>query len=95
MAKIEVLSRNDGTKYIIQLLDGNGKLQQERRDVTGGTVQFNYIPAGDMKFRVIEDLNGNGRWDTGNVVERRQPERAELYANADGQDTFEIGRAHV
>ncbi len=88
MAKIEVLSRNDGTKYIIQLLDGNSKLQQERRDVTGGTVQFNYIPAGDMKFRVIEDLNGNGRWDTGNVVERRQPERAELYANADGQDTF-------
>ena len=88
VAKIEVLSRNDGTKYIIQLLDGNGKLQQERRDVTGGTVQFNYIPAGDMKFRVIEDLNGNGRWDTGNVVERRQPERAELYANADGQDTY-------
>ncbi len=88
VAKIEVLSRNDGTKYIIQLLDGNSKLQQERRDVTGGTVQFNYIPAGDMKFRVIEDLNGNGRWDTGNVVERRQPERAELYANADGQDTF-------
>ena len=88
VAKIEVLSRNDGTKYIIQQLDGNGKLQQERRDVTGGTVQFNYIPAGDMKFRVIEDLNGNGRWDTGNVVERRQPERAELYANADGPDTF-------
>ena len=36
----------------------------------------------------IEDKNGNGKWDTGNVVERRQPERAEIYANDEGEDTF-------
>ena len=43
---------------------------------------------GEIKFRVIEDRNGNGKWDSGNVVERLQPERAEIYANDQGEDTF-------
>lgn len=86
--KIHVRGRDDGSKYIIQLLDGNNALKQEKRDVETGDVQFNFVPAGDIKFRVIEDRNGNGRWDTGNVVERRQPERAEMYADEKGEDTF-------
>ena len=86
--KIHVNGRDDGTKYIVQLLDGNNALKQERRDVTTGDIQFNYVPAGEIKFRVIEDRNGNGKWDTGNLVERRQPERAEIYANDEGEDTF-------
>ena len=86
--KIRVNGRDDGTKYIVQLLDGNNALKQERRDVVTGDIQFNYVPAGEIKFRVIEDKNGNGKWDTGNLVERRQPERAEIYANDEGEDTF-------
>ena len=86
--KIRVNGRDDGTKYIVQLLDGHNALKQERRDVVTGDIQFNYVPAGEIKFRVIEDKNGNGKWDTGNLVERRQPERAEIYANDEGEDTF-------
>ena len=56
--------------------------------MTTGDIQFNYVPAGEIKFRIIEDRNGNGKWDTGNLVERRQPERAEIYANDEGEDTF-------
>lgn len=41
-----------------------------------------------MKFRIIEDMNDNGRWDTGNLVERRQPERAEYYMDDKNIDTF-------
>lgn len=55
-----------------------------RRAICG----FDYVPAGEIRLRVIEDLNGNGRWDSGNLVERRQPERAEMYVNADGESTF-------
>ncbi len=86
--KIDVKGKPDGTKYIIQLLGSNGSLLQEKRDAGEGVCQFNYVPAGEVMFRVIEDANGNGRWDSGSVVERRQPERAEMYSNADGQDTF-------
>jgi uncharacterized membrane protein YgcG len=35
-------------------------------------------------LRVIEDLNGNGKWDTGDMVLMRQPERSEIYKNDDG-----------
>ena len=85
---IHVRGRDDGTKYIVQLLDGSNALKQEKRDVTTGDIRFNYVPAGEIKFRVIEDRNGNGKWDSGNVVERLQPERAEIYANDQGEDTF-------
>ena len=78
----------DQTKYIVQLLDGSGALKQEKRDVTSGDLRFNYVPAGDIRFRVIEDVNGNGRWDTGDLVARRQPERAEMFVNDQGEDTF-------
>ena len=86
--KIRITGGNDSTRYIIQLLDANNALKQEKRDLRTGDVQFNYVPAGEIKFRIIEDRNGNGRWDTGNLVERRQPERAEIYTNGEGEDTF-------
>ena len=63
-------------------------MKQERRDVKAGDIQFNYVPAGEIQFRVIEDRNGNGRWDTGDLVARRQPERAEMYVNDAGENTF-------
>jgi len=85
---VNVTGKDSGAKYIIQLLDGSGALKQQRRDVSTGQYRFDYVPAGDIRFRVIEDLDGNGRWDSGNLVERRQPERAEFYANADGESTF-------
>lgn len=86
--KVHVTGTSDSTRYIIQLLDANGSLKQEKRNLQAGDVQFNYVPAGEIKFRIIEDRNGNGRWDTGNVVERRQPERAEFYRNEAGEETF-------
>lgn len=86
--KVHVKGRDDGSKYIVQLLDENNSMKQERRDVATGDIQFNFVPAGNIKFRIIKDRNGNGKWDTGNVVERRQPERAEMYANEQGEDTF-------
>jgi len=86
--KIDLVPRNDGSAYIVQLLNGSGSLQQEKTGLRGGTVQFNYVPAGEIRFRVIEDRNDNGKWDTGNVVERREPERAELYVDDQGADTF-------
>lgn len=88
VVKIDVTPRDDGSAYIVQLLNSNGSLLQERTGVRGGTVQFNYVPAGEIKFRLIEDRNDNGKWDTGNVVERREPERAELYVDEQGNDTF-------
>ncbi len=85
--KIDVRGR-EGVQYIVQLLDGSGSLKQERRGVVSGPVRFNYVSPGEIKFRVIEDLNGNGKWDSGDVVARRQPERAEMFVDEQGRETF-------
>ena len=85
---IDVKGKPDSTKYTIQLTNAQGAMQQEKRSVVGGKVQFNYVAVGDIKIRVIEDANDNGCWDTGNLVQRRQPERSEFYANEKGEDTF-------
>ena len=42
--KIHVVGRDDGTKYIVQLLDGNNSLKQEKRNVGTGDIRFNYVP---------------------------------------------------
>jgi hypothetical protein len=39
-------------------------------------------------IRAVEDKNGNGKWDTGDMVLMRQPERTEIYKNADGIETI-------
>lgn len=88
VVKINLTPRKKGFHYIVQLLNGGGKLIEEKLHVTGGEVQFNYITPGDIQLRLIEDLNNNGKWDTGNVVERRQPERSELYIDDQGVETF-------
>ncbi len=50
-------------------------------------IQFNYVRAGDIRLRVIEDSNNNGKWDSGNLIEMRHPERVELYSDG-GEDIF-------
>ena len=85
---VNVTGKNDGAKYILQLTNASGAIQQEKRGIDGGQVRFNYVPAGDIKLRIVEDANANGKWDSGNVVERRQPERTELYVNDKGEETF-------
>ena len=74
--------------YIILLTDASGKTLQERKGVKTGDYRFNYVPAGEVRLRIIEDANGNGKWDAGNVVEGLQPERAESYINERGEDLF-------
>ena len=36
-------------------------------------VYKNLVP-GNYKIKVVEDLNKNGKWDTGNYKKKRQPE---------------------
>ncbi len=88
VVKCLVQSPGEGMRYIVQLLDAGDRLIEERRGVTEGPVQFNYVEPGEIKLRVVEDANANGRWDTGDLVARRQPERSELYRNDAGEEIF-------
>ena len=86
--RLKVTPRYEGDLYILQLVDANGTLLREERGVGAGEHTMLYVPAGDMRLRIIEDVNGNGEWDGGNLVERRQSERAEFYKNDEQEELF-------
>ncbi len=85
---VHVVAEDPAARYVVRLLDKNGRTVQERTDVRAGDVRFNYVAPGEVQLLVVEDRNGNGRWDTGSVVGRRQPERSELFVNEAGEDRF-------
>ena len=64
---------------IIQLLDGKDKVLQEIYMKQDGMAEFNLLEKGTYRLRAIYDLNGDGKWTTGDFAERRQPEPASFY----------------
>ncbi len=85
---LDVKPLNEGDEYILQITSAQGKTVRELKHIGGGTHTINYVPAQDLKLRIIEDKNRNGRWDSGNLVERRQSERAEFYKNDQEEELF-------
>ena len=86
--KVRITGANPSSKYIMQLTNGQGKTQKEIRNVTSGEYMFEYVSPGDGMLRVIDDKNGNGKWDSGDMVAMRQPERSEIYKNSEGNELF-------
>lgn len=79
---VDLRGKNDSATYILQLMPAEGKkMIDEIRNARTGVHTFNYVPEGEVRLRIVEDVNGNGRWDSGNLVESRQPERVEIYRN--------------
>ena len=71
-------------RYILQLTNAQGKVQKQIFNVSNGTHKFEFVSPGEVMIRIVEDLNVNGKWDTGDMVARRQPERSEIYKSNDG-----------
>ena len=84
IVNVKVRSTKSKARYILQITNAQGKVQKQFTDVKPGSYRFEYVTPGDIMLRVIEDMNGNGKWDTGDMVLMRQPERSEIYKNDDG-----------
>jgi hypothetical protein len=92
---LNVVGRNPESRYIVQAVDAAGKVIGEVRDAATGSYSFHYIPDGDVRVRVTEDGNANGRWDSGSLVERRQPERTEFYVGPTGDQVIVAEKGRV
>ena len=79
---VELRGKSDSATYILQLTGSDGKkVIDQIRNARTGTHTFSYVTEGEYNVRIVEDVNGNGRWDSGNLIESRQPERVEIYHN--------------
>ncbi len=59
---------------ILQLLNKNGDILQEKYLEESNIFNFDRIEASEYRLRAVIDRNKNKRWDTGNYYEKRQPE---------------------
>ena len=67
-------------RYIIDLLtEKRDKVIRSFIVDSDGPVVFPYLKAGSYCIRFIEDLSRNGMVDTGNLLEKRQPEKVKFY----------------
>jgi uncharacterized protein (DUF2141 family) len=72
---LKVMLPDTGRSYVVELLKEQGDATLRVDQVTKNTtLEYKSIPIGKYKIRVIYDTNRNGKWDTGNVKENRQPE---------------------
>ncbi|WP_291964316.1 Ig-like domain-containing protein [Maribacter sp.] len=66
---------------IVQLTNEKGDLQREIYSTQPQPYVFDNLNPGKYQARVIFDMNGNGEWDTGSFIEKRQPEKISYYPN--------------
>jgi len=67
---------------IVQLTNEKGVVQREISAAEPQSFEFNNLSPGNYIARVVLDTNGNGQWDTGNFLEKRQPEEISYYPGA-------------
>ena len=94
---LTVENKNKDMPYFFELIDKNGTLIRRVSQNEDDRYQLNYLIPKDYQIRFVKDRNGNGRWDTGNYLEKRQPEEVvyladylTLRANWDLIETFTI-----
>lgn len=79
------------SRYIVELSDEKGtKILRTYNVEQPCTLQFPYLKAGRYMIRVTSDQNRNGFADTGNLLERKQPEVVRFYESSEGNRILEI-----
>lgn len=80
---------------LVELTDKNEVVQYSQWIEKPGTIHFDLIKPDLYSLRVIYDQNQNGQWDTGNYLQKKQPEpviyfpkKIDVRANWDVQQTF-------
>lgn len=93
-----VTVQGSGGKAVMELLQ-SGKVVATAAE-RQGEVAFYYVRPGSYYLRLFLDENKNGKWDTGEYAERRQPEATfyypksiEVKAGWDVERTFTIDRS--
>lgn len=92
--------RNSESKFILHMIDSNGDIVREFKNVNlDTTYNFDYVRPGKYTFRLIEDVNNNDKWDTGNYLKKIKPESVyyfskelEVRANWDLNETFNLNQ---
>lgn len=69
----------ENDKYILELYSEN-KIERQVSFTDSSEFNWNWIPAGKYKLRLLKDENENGIWDSGNYFKNEQPEPVKIFS---------------
>ncbi|HNZ46507.1 MAG TPA: Ig-like domain-containing protein [Bacteroidales bacterium] len=76
---------------IVDLMnEGRNQVLRTSRIASDSTITYPYLKAGKYTVRITEDMNGNGYWDTGNIMERKQAERVRMFRLPSGNPVIDL-----
>ena len=91
------LESSKKSSFIVELINSKDVVVRIAKVNELKTIKFESLEPGNYYIRVTTDENNNGIWDTGNFLEKRQPElikffekTIEIRANFDINETFII-----
>ncbi len=94
---IDLDLKNDGTPYIIQIIDSKETVLYEQLAEKSGKVVFEMLNPGKYRIKAIYDRWKNNRWDTGEYLKKRQPENVfyfpaeiQVRANWDVEESWQL-----
>lgn len=89
------LNISGGTgSYIVELTNiTRDKIFRSYKINSDTALEFPYLQKGKYSVKIIEDINGNGIIDTGNLKRKKQPEKVRLFALPDGNTIINIPEA--
>ncbi|MBQ9185574.1 MAG: Ig-like domain-containing protein [Bacteroidales bacterium] len=91
LSQIQFNMTNVSSRYIIDLLgEKMDKVLDTYTINADESIVFPYLRAGKYCVRLTQDKNNNGRVDTGNLMEHRQPEKVKFYTLKDGSYVFNL-----
>ncbi|MDB5135049.1 MAG: hypothetical protein JWP37_1652 [Mucilaginibacter sp.] len=65
--------------YVVELLNDLKKVIHTDAITKNAILTYKNYPVGKYNVRIVYDSNRNGKWDSGNVKQRKQPENIWLY----------------
>ena len=74
-----IIQNPNNLPVIIQLTDTKDQTIKQQATDKSETIVFPYLKPREYKIRIIYDTNKNGKWDSGNFLEKIQPELVEYF----------------
>ncbi|RKE98549.1 Ig-like domain-containing protein [Ichthyenterobacterium magnum] len=78
-SNVRVTLKNVEYPVIVQLTDAKDEMKYELFASEAKVFDFRNINPGNYYLRVVFDTNANQKWDSGNYLKKRQPERISYY----------------
>jgi hypothetical protein len=73
------LPDSNNMNWIIQLLNDNGEVFISKEIDSSQSINWPYLPGGNYHLRAVKDMNNNGRFDGGDPLTGREPEKVVYY----------------